>query len=153
MKILNGFLFLGLLLSIISCGGSNNEQDKDGKKLDRRTEIRLMQYKVEGKKLYQLHCANCHQENGEGLARLYPRLAGSDYLLNDLPRAACIIKYGQSDTITVNGVEFNQVMPGVPTLTPIEVAEILTYVSNSWGNEAGISSTRDVSKWLDDCKR
>lgn len=145
--------FLLLILSLWSCGGSssNEASNGEGKEMDRRTEIRMLQYKVQGKKIYQTYCANCHQQNGEGLAQLYPPLAGSDYLLADLPRAACIIKNGQSQEITVNGRKFNQMMPGVENLTPIEVAEVLTYISNSWGNEAGISSTKDVTKWLKHC--
>ena len=72
--------------------------------------------------------------------------------MSDLKRAACIVKNGIEGEIVVSGRTFNQPMPGLPDLTPIEVAEIVTYVSNSWGNEAGISSTRDVSIWLKKCE-
>ncbi|WP_421875894.1 c-type cytochrome [Marinoscillum sp.] len=139
------------LLILVSCGSKNNSTSEDESEMDHRTGIRLKQYMVQGKKLYTTYCANCHQTDGSGLAKLYPPLAKSDYLMTDLERAACIVKYGMNGQIKVNDIEFNQPMPA-NDLTPIEIAEIITYVSNSWGNEAGISSTRDVSQWLKKCK-
>lgn len=151
----HSFPLLVLVLVGFACGKSSNERASseapEANGMDRRTEIRLLQYMVQGKLLYQTYCQNCHQAEGKGLAQLYPPLAGSDYLLKDLPRAACIIKNGKTGAVEVNGVTYNQMMPGNPGLTPIEIAEILTYITNSWGNEAGISSTRDVTKWLEEC--
>ena len=145
------FYILIVVGLIAACGSGNESTDGSDQEMDHRTEVRLRQYMVQGKRLYLTHCANCHQKNGEGLAQLYPPLAKSDYLMSDLKRAACIIKNGVEGEITVSGRVFSQPMPGIETLTPIEVAEILTYVSNSWGNKAGISSTRDVSIWLKKC--
>lgn len=142
-----------LLALLIACSSSTSEHtDKESATTDRRTEIRLQQYMVQGKSLYQLHCANCHQQDGQGLAQLYPPLAKADYLMDDLERAACIIKNGMTGEITVNGIKFNQAMPANQNLTPIEIAEIVTYISNSWGNDAGLTSTRKVSGWLKVCE-
>ncbi|WP_323755246.1 cytochrome c [Roseivirga sp.] len=102
------------------------------------------QYYSNGRRLYKTICQNCHMENGEGLGRLIPPLAKSDFLKNnraDLPR---IVKFGLHGPISVNGVEFNQPMPANPKLTDIEVAEILTYVGNTWGNEVGSFTTEEV---------
>ena len=144
-------LILGFAGFLFSCG-PGREASSDDTEMDYRTEVRLRQYMVQGKQLYLTHCANCHQKDGSGLAQLYPPLAKSDYLMSDLKRAACIVKNGIEGEMVVSGRTFNQPMPGLPDLTPIEVAEIVTYVSNSWGNEAGISSTRDVSIWLKKCE-
>ena len=132
--------------------GREAHSEDDSSELSYREEIRLKQYIVQGKRLYLTHCANCHQEDGSGLAKLYPRLAKSDYLMEDLKRAACIIRNGMNKEIIVNGVTFDQPMPANDQLDPIDVAEILTYISNSWGNKANISSTRDVSIWLKKCE-
>lgn len=107
---------------------------------------------VQGKKLYETYCSNCHQTDGKGFAKLYPPLAGADYLLDNLPAAACIIKNGMEGELEVNGVTYNQMMPANQSLTPLEIAEILTYISNSWGNESGLSNARDVSIWLNRCQ-
>ena len=143
-------ILLLLVIFLASCGTSS-KQTTDEKPIDRRTEIRLTQYMVQGKALYQTYCSNCHQADGSGLAKLYPPLAGSDYLMADLKEVACLIKNGKTGEITVNGIIYNQMMPANTNLTPIEIAEIITYISNSWGNEAGISATRDVTQWLKNC--
>ena len=119
--------------------------------LDRRDETRFQQYAIQGKLLYIQHCANCHQNEGQGLAKLYPPLAKSDYLMSDVKRAACIIKNGQKDSIQVNGQTYNMAMPAVSNLSALEIAEILTYITNSWGNENELVSVREVETYLISC--
>lgn len=137
---------------IVGCGSkSTNSNESETDKMDSRNEIRLKQYQVEGAKIYSTYCANCHQQDGKGLASLYPPLAGSDYLLEDLARAACIIKNGQTKEIVVNGETYNQMMPGNP-ISNLEVAEVLTYITNAWGNEAGLTGVKDVDTWIDACE-
>jgi len=96
-----------------------------------------MMYWSNGKKLYETFCSNCHTEEGIGMGRLIPPLKNSNYLMADLARSARILKFGQKGEVTVNGVVFNQPMPANPKLTYLEIAEIITYISNNWGNEAG----------------
>lgn len=145
--------YFALLFLIFACGSPGEKSgEESADNMDRRTEIRLKQYMVKGKELYQTYCMNCHLSDGKGLAQLYPPLAESDYLLEDLPRAACIIKHGKADGVTVNGVLYTQMMPPNPSLSPLEIAEILTYITNSWGNKKGLSSTKDVAKWLEQCE-
>lgn len=133
---------------IASCGEAKKEEKKEVSSQD---EIRLKQYKVAGEKVYATYCANCHQPDGKGLAALYPPLAASDYLLENYARAACIVKNGQFKEIEVNGVKFNQMMPA-NAITNIEIAQVLTYVTNTWGNEAGLISVKDVDTWIDECE-
>lgn len=143
-------LFLVMVL-IVSCGGSSSESNSQtSNSINPRDEIRLKQYKIEGAKIYMTYCANCHQQDGKGLASLFPPLAESDYLMEDLKRAACIIKNGQAEEIVVNGITFNQMMPGNP-LTNLEIAEVLTYITNAWGNEGGLTGVKEVDKWLGEC--
>ena len=149
----NLFLLLSTVILFASCGGNSSKSDgsEASNKPASRDEIRLKQYKVEGAKIYATYCANCHQQDGKGLASLYPPLAASDYLLENLPRAACIIKNGQSKEIVVNGATYNQMMPGNP-ITNLEVAEVLTYIANTGGNEAGLVGVKDVDQWIDECE-
>lgn len=144
-------LLLCCSLVLLSCGGSSSSKESTSERLDSRDKIRLKQYSVQGGKLYATYCSSCHQADGKGLASLYPPLAESDYLLEDFARAACIVKNGLSEEIIVNGVSYNQMMPGNP-ITNLEIAEILTFVSNSWGNEAGLISVKDVNKWVENCE-
>ena len=102
--------------------------------------------------MYEKHCINCHQKNGEGLAKLIPPLA-SDYLTDmKWEELACQIRNGLKDTITVNGVIYYQEMPATPRLTPLEIAELITYVKNTWGEQDKLYEVIAVEKALNDCR-
>ena len=80
-------------------------------------------------------CFACHQPDGKGLPGAFPPLAGSDYMLADRDRAVRTILKGLSGPVTVNGVTLNSVMPPQEAvLTDAQIADVLTYVFNSWGN-------------------
>jgi len=142
---------------IIACGlfilaSCNSENKKDPyQHLDRRDRIRLMQYMQEGRRLYGLYCANCHQPDGQGLARLYPPLRNSDYLKANKSKVICGIKFGQKGPITVNGIGFNQIMPPVPNITDLEIAEIATYIYTEFADTTQIITMNEVRAMLDQC--
>ncbi|MCX6951152.1 MAG: cytochrome c, partial [Verrucomicrobia bacterium] len=64
-----------------------------------------------GASLFLVNCAACHQPTGEGLRGIFPPLAKSDYLLADKERSIRIALQGTSGPLTVNGVEYQGVMP------------------------------------------
>jgi cytochrome c551 len=117
-----------------------------------QSDPKFKQYYNQGEELYIKHCSNCHQKNGQGLGRVYPPLASSDYLKNNFNNVICLMRNGLNGSIVVNGKEFNQVMPGIPTLTDLEIAEITTYIYNTWGNERGLIDVKEVSVVLESCK-
>ena len=84
--------------------------------------------------------------NGAGLPGVFPPLAKSDYLAADPKRAIDVVLHGLSGKVTVNGTEYNSVMPPMNQLNDDEIANILTYVLNSWGNQGGRVLTDDVQK-------
>jgi nitrite reductase (NO-forming) len=90
-----------------------------------------------GKQLFTGTCSVCHQVNGEGLPGVFPPLAKSDYFAADPKRVVDAMLHGLSGKVTVNGTEYNSVMPPMNQLTDDEVANIATYVLNSWGNPGG----------------
>ena len=99
-----------------------------------------------GATLFQMNCAACHQPNGEGLRGIFPPLAQSDYLLADKERSIRIALQGTGGPLTVNGIEYQGVMPMPPSLDDAQVAAILTYVRSSWGNRGGPVTTAEVQK-------
>ena len=141
-------LFL-LITLLFSCEGNERADRYDH--LDQRTKIRLRQYMVEGKRLYNLHCANCHQPDGMGLARLYPPLKNSDYLLQNKVKALCGIRYGQKGEIMVNGIMYNQEMPGIPGITDLEIAEIATYIYTEFADTVQIITLNQVKEIMKNC--
>ena len=99
-----------------------------------------------GQELFAGTCSVCHQANGAGLAGVFPPLANSDYLAADPKRAMEVVLRGLIGKVKVNGTEYDSVMPPMNQLNDDEVANILTYVLNSWGNPGDRISTEDVKK-------
>jgi nitrite reductase (NO-forming) len=100
-----------------------------------------------GQQLFAGTCSVCHQANGEGMAGVFPPLAKSDYLAKMAKEKLISIPlHGLTGAVTVNGQEYNSVMPPMSQLTDDEVANILTYVLNSWGNPGGQVSKEEVGK-------
>lgn len=107
----------------------------------------------EGERLYKANCANCHMDDGVGLSALIPPLAGSDYLVAHRGQLPCILRHGLRDSIRVNGKIFNEQMPGVPTLSDIQVTNLLNYINNSWGNRNGAFRLDEVRAALEKCRK
>ena len=96
--------------------------------------------------LFNGTCSVCHQPNGAGLPNVFPPLAKSDFLMADKQRSIDIVLNGLTGKVTVNGAEYNSVMPPMSQHTDDEVANILTYVRNSWGNQGEAVSKDEVAK-------
>ena len=86
-----------------------------------------------GKIVYNQICLACHQAEGQGIPLAFPPLAKSDYLNADVDRAIGTVVNGQQGKITVNGEDFNGVMPQLG-LNDEQIANALTYVYNQWEN-------------------
>ncbi|MFZ3230684.1 MAG: copper-containing nitrite reductase [Pseudobdellovibrio sp.] len=87
-----------------------------------------------GKMVYTQNCAACHQVDGTGLKGAFPPLAKSDYLMADKKRAIGVVLNGLEGKVIVNGAEYAGVMPALG-LDDEDVANVLSYVTNTWGNK------------------
>ena len=115
--------------------------------------LTLSQQIKAGEALYNGTCSVCHQSNGAGLPNVFPPLAKSDYLNADKTRAISIVLNGLSGPVTVNGAKFDSVMPPMSQLNDDEVANIVTYAINSWGNKGGTVTAAEVAKVRKDTPR
>jgi len=97
-----------------------------------------------GKALFNGTCSVCHQPTGAGLPGVFPPLAKSDFLNADPKRAIGIVLHGLTGKVTVNGADFVSVMPPMSQMNDDELANILTYVLNSWGNSGGRIKAEEV---------
>ncbi|MHC0445534.1 copper-containing nitrite reductase [Flavobacterium sp. 3-218] len=86
-----------------------------------------------GKEIFGTTCFACHQSEGQGIPSTFPPLAKSDYLNADSKRAIKTILHGLTGEVTVNGKKYNNIMPA-QNLSDDEIANVLTYIYNSWGN-------------------
>ncbi|MDO3643013.1 cytochrome c [Mucilaginibacter sp. L3T2-6] len=134
--VIAGILSVTLLVMVASC--VNNSQ------------MEFNRYYSNGSAVYQTHCQNCHGTNGEGLQGLIPPLTDSTYLKTNKNILACIIKNGVKGKITVGNKQFEGEMPA-SGLAPVEIAQVLTYINNSFGNKSGTFTTEDVNADLGKC--
>ncbi len=109
-------------------------------------ELTLEQQIQAGKDLFAGTCSTCHQPDGRGVENVFPPLAGSDYFAKEPRRVPETIAHGLTGKVTVNGRTYDSVMPSMVQLTDDEVANISTYVLNSWGNPGGRVSKAEVAK-------
>jgi nitrite reductase (NO-forming) len=110
-----------------------------------RGTLDIKQQIAAGEVLYKGTCSVCHQVAGQGLPSVFPPLAKSDYLMHDKERAITIVLNGLSGRVTVNGDSYNSVMPPMSQLNDDDIANILTFVRNSWGNEGGAVLPAEVA--------
>ena len=137
LRVIGILSVLILTLFIISC-----ESDES---------LEFKRYYSTGTIVYQTHCKNCHGDNGEGLADLIPPLTDSAYLKNNRNTLACFIKSGLKGVITIKGKAFDDAMPA-NDLSPMQIAQVLTYVGNSFGNKLNTINEQQVEANLANCK-
>ncbi|WP_442591660.1 c-type cytochrome [Pedobacter sp. AW31-3R] len=114
--------------------------------------IRQDAYYVNGRDLYISRCQNCHGAKGEGLGALAPPLTDSIYLKKNKQLLACFIKNGINDVpVTVNGQVYEGKMPAF-NMADIDIAQLIVYITNDFGNKQGMYTTEQVAQDLKACK-
>jgi mono/diheme cytochrome c family protein len=109
----------------------NQEEESYG---DITQDTALQQSIKRGKEIYVDMCVTCHLPNGQGVPNVYPPLAKSDYLMENREESIRAVKYGLRGKIVVNNVEYKGIMAGLG-LYEDEVADVMNYITNSWGNK------------------
>ena len=99
-----------------------------------------------GRDVYGQTCFVCHQPTGQGVPGQIPPLAHSDLLMADRAGAIRGVIQGRSGEVTVNGKKYNGIMIPFPQLSDEQIADVLTYVCNSWGNAGDAVKTSEVSQ-------
>ena len=101
-------------------------------------------YYTNGRDIYIKHCQNCHGEKGEGLSKLAPPLTDTVFLKNNAKKIAGYIKNGVSDTLIIHGQTYHEKMPGT-NLANIDIAQVIVYITNSFGNKQGMYTQEQVA--------
>ncbi|WP_370520511.1 cytochrome D1 domain-containing protein [Thioalkalivibrio sp. XN279] len=99
-----------------------------------------------GEKVYQNVCQACHGPTGAGLPGAFPPLADSDWIDANRERLPEIVLHGLSGEIMVNGKKYNAVMPPMAYLSDEDVANVLSFVLNSWDNAGGEIQVAEVAR-------
>jgi mono/diheme cytochrome c family protein len=92
---------------------------------------------LQGKKVYEQNCLSCHQADGSGVPRLYPPLIKTTYISTDPPRLIKILLNGLKEGVEIDGEFYSSPMPPFGSvLKDQEIADVLTYIRNNFGNKA-----------------
>ena len=96
-----------------------------------------------GKKVYTLHCLSCHQSDGVGLPNVNPPL-NIKQVTGDKDKLIGMVIKGLTTHEEINGVIYNNVMPPNPGQSDQEIADVLTYIRNNFGNKASAVKVSEV---------
>ena len=106
---------------------------------------------VQGARLYDIHCSNCHMSDGVGLGSLYPPLNGELYRERYAKDLACIIRYGLSDSIVVGIQTYDTPMEGKPKLSATEIANIFNFIAHTWHEDLSKVTEQEMTLKLGKC--
>lgn len=108
--------------------------------------------KVDGKQIYGGKCAACHQANGLGVAGVFPPLAESEWVVGDEKVLVNILLHGVNGEMSVKGTLYKGAMPAWNSMNDDELAAVMSYIRNDWGNKAGdilpatVAAQREATK-------
>jgi len=131
LLILEGIAIIFGISLIANQGKPNTYYSTDLTLDDQETE--LSKSIVRGEEIYTDFCMQCHLPDGKGTPKVFPPLAGSDWLTNKRKESIHSLKYGLNGPITVNGESYNSAMTSLG-LEDEEIADVMNYIMNSWGN-------------------
>lgn len=100
---------------------------------------------VNGKKIFETRCLVCHQSDGGGVPNMNPPLDGASNVNGkDIARLVKIIQNGYDERVALDGMYYNNAMTANPDLKEEAIADILSFIRNSWSNKAGMVTVLQV---------
>jgi len=141
-------MMIFFIVVAVSCGSKKDKNDQYAPTSeDAASTQEQPQAKVHpGKSLYGQYCSSCHQTDGSGVPGMYPPLAGTKYVNGDAEWLVESLVNGLEGPITVKGEEYNNLMPPMDYLSDKEIADILNYIRQSFGNDAEAVTEEQVSQ-------
>jgi len=128
------FLFVTALLVASAIREKNNEVKRS---------VSRIAALAEGEKVYKTYCLTCHMADGGGVPNMNPPLIKTTYVLGSKEKLIQIVLNGMSRQ-EIDGETYNNIMPPFNFLKNKEIADVLTYIRRSFGNNAGPVSEADV---------
>jgi mono/diheme cytochrome c family protein len=127
-KILSVLAFISMHAAVLAQSGKGVEKTS----IDR------------GKVVYEQNCLACHQADGSGVPNLNPPLTKNKWTMGEKKQLINVILKGLDEEIEVDGEVYHNVMPPLAYLSDQEIADVLTYVRNNFGNKASAIKEADV---------
>lgn len=102
---------------------------------------------LNGEKVYLQNCLVCHQERGGGVSGLNPPLKDTEYVLGAKNRLIGILLKGSNEGLSIKGSTYSSSMPGFGNLSDEDIANVATYIRNSFGNSADPITKEEVRRY------
>ena len=100
-----------------------------------------------GKKIYETRCLVCHQADGGGVPNMNAPLDGASNVVgNDIARLVKIIRNGYNERVALDGYYYSNAMTANPDLKDTDIADVISYIRNSWSNKASKVTLAQVQK-------
>jgi len=133
----------------MACGG-NQSQNAESKTTEvKAADTVAVENKTEelaGKGVYATYCSVCHQADGKGIANMNPTLVNKEWVGGDKTKIIKVILNGLNGKISVDGVPYDNVMASHDFLDDKQIADVLTYVRKSFGNDYEAVTEEEVKK-------
>lgn len=154
MKI-NQIAILLLTVALSACGGKGNSGQQQSQQTTQNEAAETKSASADmsnhpGKKVYDSVCLACHMADGSGVPGMHPPLIDTDWVNGDKERLIKITLEGMSGKIEVNGEVYNSLMPPHSHLSDKQIADVLTYIRKSFGNDASEITKEEVQKVRND---
>ncbi|ACU02674.1 MULTISPECIES: c-type cytochrome [Pedobacter] len=134
-----------LTLLILSAAGLQLSAQTKGKKTTAaKPQMATAAVMANGKKIYNKYCLACHMADGAGVPNMNPPLSKTSYVLGDKTRLIKVILNGLATGEEIDGETYTNVMPAHNFLTDQEIADVLSFVRNSFENKAAAISMQEV---------
>jgi mono/diheme cytochrome c family protein len=140
------FIILAIII-LAACGNNNKKPQKSVivQPESKKEEVNPMAGHP-GKKVYDSVCLACHMRNGTGVPGMHPPIAESEIVNGDPEKLIKIVLTGLSGEVEVKGNVYNNIMPPQAQLTDQQIADLLTFVRGSFGNNSGPVTPEQVKK-------
>lgn len=142
-------IFISIALFIAACGGGKNETEQtETTQEEVKSEPTETVAKAEvprGQGIYKTYCQVCHQADGNGVPGMNPPLTQTEWVLGDKERLIGVVLNGLNGEIEIKGEIYNNVMASHSFLTDKQIADVLTYVRSSFGNDASEVTEEEVA--------
>jgi len=133
-----------LLLLVVFAGVATHAQIKHKKVAAKATAVNLKTSIANGQAVFTKYCVTCHQADGLGVPRMNPPLVKTTYVLGDKSKLIKIVLNGFNEDVEINGETYSNTMAAHDFLKDQEIADVLTYVRNSFGNKASAVTVAQV---------
>lgn len=99
---------------------------------------------IRGKKVYEQYCLACHQVDGSGVPHMNPPLIKTDFVLGNKPALIQVVLKGMQSSVPIDDEYYSNNMPPHDFLKDQEIADVLTFVRNNFGNKASAVTVTEV---------